>query len=157
MIAQKHPSNSSIQHSSLCQFPVAPSPKGKALHKTGKIEEAIEIWEKLVKNKIEGFSESVASALRIAKTEQVLSYARRKEASGELDFAIETLTSALLKDPDQKDIESELRSMLLKRRGVNKDNNQDSQSSQHLAEIDLNEQFLNRAEELLKKEIKNEN
>ena len=128
--------------------------KGKALHKTGKIEEAIEIWEKLVKNKIEGFSESVTSALRIAKMEQILSYARQREASGELDFAIETLTSALLKDPDQKEVESELRSMLLKRRGVNKDNNQDSQSSQHLAEIDLNEQFLNRAEELLKKNKK---
>ena len=97
----------------LASIPVAPSPKGKALHKTGKIEEAIEIWEKLV-SKIEGFNESVASALRIAKTEQILS--AEQGSLGELDFAMKPHI-CILKDPDQKDVESELRSMLLKRGG----------------------------------------
>lgn len=125
--------------------------KGRALHKTGKIEEAIEIWEKLAKHEIEGFSQNILLALKTAKTEQALSYARQQEASGQLDSAIETLTSTLLKDPDQKEIETDLKSMLQKRRRINQPDTQDMQPSEHMAELDINEQFLNLADKLLKK------
>ena len=123
--------------------------KARALHKTGKHEEAIEIWEKLSHLEIEGFSESVYSALENARTEQVLLLAQQQEESGHLDTAIEVLASSLLKHPDHNDLETRLKKMLRKRRHNNNPKPKASILEEHLDETDLNQAFIKQVEALL--------
>ena len=120
--------------------------KARALHKTGKLEEAIKIWEKLSSQDIEGFSENVRSALKTARAEQTISHAQQQEASGQLDAAIEVLASALLDNPDQGDLETSLKQMLRKRRQNNNPQAKATHLEEHLDEIDLNQAFLIQAE-----------
>ena len=123
--------------------------KARALHKTGKHEEAIAIWEKLSHLEIEGFSESVYSALENARTEQVLLLAQQQEESGHLDTAIEVLASSLLKHPDHNDLETRLKKMLRKRRHNNNPKPKASLLEEHLDETDLNQAFIKQVEALL--------
>ena len=120
--------------------------KARALHKKGKLEEAIEIWEKLSTQEIEGFSEKVRSELKTAKTELILSRVQQQEASGSLDTAIEVLASALLYNPDQNKLETTLKLMLRKRRHKQNPKKESDHLEDYLDEIDLNQAFLMQVE-----------
>ena len=123
--------------------------KARALHKTGHLEEAIEIWEKLSTQEIEGFSDNVRSELKTAKIEQILSRAQQQEESGHLDTAIDVLTSALLNNPGQNKLEIALKLMLRKRRHKNNPEAKATHFEDHFDEIDLNQSFLLQIEALL--------
>lgn len=123
--------------------------KARALHKLEQFEEAVYIWEKLSIQDIEGFSENVRSALKAAQTDQVLAEARQLDTSGDLDAAIASLTSALLSDPDQKEVETSLKAMLRKRRHAGTAAEESSSLEDHQDELDLNQAFLSQAQNLL--------
>ena len=75
--------------------------------------------------------------------------AQQAEASGELEIAIETLTDALLNDPNQAAIETSLKAMLRKRRHGGTLPTAPSPMEDHLDELDLNHVVLMKAEERL--------
>ena len=123
--------------------------KALALQKLGQLEAAIAIWKGLSHHQIEGFSNNVQTALGIAEQELILQTAHQAEASGDLEIAIETLTDALLNDPNQAAIETSLKSMLRKRRHGGGLPTETSPMEDHLDELDLNHAFLMQAEQLL--------
>jgi len=123
--------------------------KALALQKLGQLEAAVGIWNGLSRHQIEGFSINVQTALGIAEQELILQGAQQAEASGELEIAIETLTDALLNDPNQAAIETSLKAMLRKRRHGDKVPTEPSPMEDHLDELDLNHVFLMQAEERL--------
>ena len=123
--------------------------KAQALHKLEQFEEAVHIWEKLSTQDIEGFSDNVRSALKAAKVDQALAKARQLDTSGDLDAAIASLTSALLSDPDQKEVETSLKAMLRKRRHGGTAAAESSPLEDHQDELDLNQAFLSQAQNLL--------
>ena len=127
--------------------------KAKAFRKIGQLNEAIEIWEKLANQEIEGFSEKVRSSLKSAKIEQIISHAQRQDESGQLDAAIEVLASALLNNPEQNNLEATLKRMLRKRRHKNNPKEEANHLEEHLDEIDLNQAFLIQAETRLSNNI----
>ena len=123
--------------------------KARALQKLEKFAEAIQIWEELSIEEIEGFSDTVRSALKAAKADQALAQARQQETSGALDAAIASLASALLSDPDQKEVETSLKAMLRKRRHGGTAAAESSPLEDHQDELDLNQAFLSQAQNLL--------
>ena len=123
--------------------------KARALQKLEKCAEAIQIWEELSIEEIEGFSDTVRSSLKAARADQALAKARQQDASGALDAAIASLTSALLSDPDQKTVETSLKSMLRKRRQGDRAAQESSPLEDHQDELDLNQAVLLQAEQLL--------
>ena len=123
--------------------------KARALQELERFDEAISIWETLATNEIEGLSDKVQSALKTAKEEQTIQKARKLEAAGCLDSAIEALASALLNDPDQGNIETKLKAMLRKRRHASNGAVENSPTEDHLDELDLNNVFLIQAEQRL--------
>ena len=123
--------------------------KALALQKLGDLETAIAIWNGLSHHQIEGFSNNVQTALGIAEQELILKGAENAEASGDLEIAIETLTNALLNDPNQYAIETSLKTTLRKRRHGGTVPTEISPIEDHLDELDLNHVFLMQAEERL--------
>ena len=123
--------------------------KALALQKLGQLEAAIAVWKGLAHHEIEGFRNSVQSSLDSAVQELVLQQAQQAENSGSLEIAIETLTNALLNDPNQGAIETGLKAMLRKRRHGGTVPTETSPLEDHLDELDLNHAFLMQAEEHL--------
>ena len=124
--------------------------KARALQALERLDEAISIWETLATNKFEGLSEKIESALKTAKGEQTIQKAREMEASGSLDSAIETLSAALLNDPDQANIETSLKAMLRKRRLRDSEAQSSPQLEDYWDELDLNQTFLAAADKHIK-------
>lgn len=124
--------------------------KALALQKLGHLEAAIAIWSGLVHYQLEGFSSNVRSTLSNAKKELILVQAHEAEASGSLEIAIETLTAALLDNPEDYSITAKLKTVLRKRRHGGKIAGETSPMEDHLDELDLNHAFLLQAAEHLK-------
>ena len=123
--------------------------KALGLQKLGQLEAAIGIWKGLLHHEIEGFINNIRSDLGSAEQELILQRAHQAEATGSLEIAIDTLTSALLNHPEQEAVETSLKAILRKRRHENTGKGEIEQLEANLDDLELNHVFLMKAIEQL--------